>query len=90
MEGKNPEKAGQMPRSWGVTEGHRDHMGFVGVHIWESGLFSGPLKALGFPLPLSEPGSLILSGLSRKRAENPEARIAMWVSRGGPFMLLTR
>lgn len=59
-------------------------MGFVGVCTWKSG-FSAPLKAWGFSLPLLEPGSLILFGLPRKRAENPEASIAMWVGWGGLF-----
>lgn len=61
-------------------------MGSVGVHTWESG-FSGPLKALGFLLPLLEPGSRIMSCLLRNRAESPEARIAIW---GGLFMLFRR
>lgn len=38
-----------MPRSQGMTKGHRDYyMGLVGVHIWESGFYV-PLKALGSP-----------------------------------------
>lgn len=38
-----------MPRSQGMTKGHRDYyMGLVGVHTWESGFYV-PLKALGSP-----------------------------------------
>lgn len=64
-----------------MTEGHKDHMGFVGVCTWKSG-FSAPLKALELSLPLLEPGSLILP---KKRAENPEVSVAMGVGWGGLF-----